>query len=287
MRTFLQLCALALPLVLGGCRSFFDDDGALGNSPLRPAASSPDSVLMEIVWARFPLSDPQLNEDAWREIDETQLDPAVRRALAENGFRAGVISGTPPAAIARALRMGETDPDELPDPGAAQSIDILAEPTVRGRVKQTRRGERTEIQASELYASLPLLVNDADGLRGRTYYDAQAVYALKVDPQPDRMVLVELTPELHFGPPRLRWTGEDAVLRTAQMRDREAFERLRMNVRLAPGEMLVLMSLPEASGRLAHYFHTSEASEGRQQKLILIRPAQVPASDTFDIAADF
>ena len=285
MRTLLHLCALALPLLLGGCH-IFQEEGPLGRSPLRPARSSPDSVAMEIVWARLPLVDPQLAEDAWREIDETQFEPAVKSALAENGFRAGVISGAPPAVIASALHMGETSPDHAAMPGGAQSIDILAEPTVRGRVKQLRRDQRTEIQASEIYASLPLLVNEADGLHGRTYHDAQAVYALKVDPQPDRMVHVELTPELHYGPVRMRWTGDDAVLRTAQMRDREVFERLRMKVRLAPGEMLVLMSLPEASGRLAHYFHPTNAAEGREQKLILIRPAEVPASNTFDLAAD-
>ncbi len=59
------------------------------------------------------------------------------------------------------------------------------------------------------------------------------------------------------------------------------FDQMRMTVQLAPGDMLVLMNLPDAGSRLGHYFHTVDAAEGRQQKLILLRLAEVPASDTF------
>ena len=76
------------------------------------------------------------------------------------------------------------------------------------------------------------------------------------------------------------------ILRQAPLREREVFDRLRMSVRLAPGEMLVLMSLPDAGSRLGHYFHTVDSADGPQQKLILIRLAEVPPSDTFaDLAS--
>jgi hypothetical protein len=54
-----------------------------------------------------------------------------------------------------------------------------------------------------------------------------------------------------------------------------------MAVKLAPGELLVLMSLPDAGSLLGEYFHTAEGAEGRQQKLILLRLAEMPPSDTF------
>jgi hypothetical protein len=105
---------------------------------------------------------------------------------------------------------------------------------------------------------------------------------MRVDPQPDQTTIVELTPELHFGSPRIRWTGGDeGVLHQAPLRDREVFDQLRMSVKLAPGDMFVVMSLPDARSRLGHYFHTVESSEGDQQKLILIRLAEVPQSDSF------
>ncbi len=56
---------------------------------------------------------------------------------------------------------------------------------------------------------------------------------------------------------------------------------MRMDIRLAPGEMLMLAGLPESGCRPGHYFHTAESSGGREQKIVLIRLAQVPRSDTF------
>jgi len=249
MRMVLHLSALVCLCVLcaSGCRLFPDDGGAGGKSPLRPARPSPDSVTMEIIWARFPASDPQLNDAAWQDIDETQLAPAVRRELANNGFRVGVIGGTLPPAIARVLNQGESHSEKPSSDTEDQTIDLTAEPIVHGRVRQLPRNQRYEIQASEVYPSVPLLVSGGRELSGRTYQQAQAIYALRVDPQPDRTALVELTPELHHGSPSIRWTrGDDGsgILRQAPVRDHEIFTNLRMNVTLAPGEMLLLMSLP-------------------------------------------
>jgi hypothetical protein len=285
MKTSLQWSvAIGLVVIMtSGCRIFIDDD-ALGNSPLRPAAASPDSVAMEIIWARFAADDAELNDVAWREIDETQIAPAVRRELANNGFRVGVIGGTVPDAIARALGSGEKLDGQPSTSNGASSETLTAEPVVHGRIQQLRRNQRSELQASEVYPSLPLLVNGGQELSGRTYCDAQAMYALRVDPQPDQTVMVELTPELHYGQPRLRFTrGDDdmGILRQAPLREREVFSDLRMSVRLAPGEMLVLMGLSDAGSRLGHYFHSVDSSEGGQQKLILIRLAEVPPSDLF------
>jgi hypothetical protein len=237
---------------------------------------------MEIIWARFPAGDPAINADAWREIDETQLPPSVQRELADNGLRAGVIGSQLPEPIARALNQGEEKPDNDQLTPVDGTVALLAEPIVHGRVRRMRRNERSEIQASDVYASLPLLVSGRRELGGRTYQQAQAIYALRVDPQTDHTVLLELTPELHHGPPRIRWTGgDDGILRQAPLREREVFDRMSLSVRLAPGEMLVLTSLPDAGSRLGHYFHTVDSADGPQQKLILIRLAEVPPSDTF------
>jgi hypothetical protein len=264
-----------------GCRMFSQTELAKGHSPLRPAQASPDSVAMQLIWARYPAQDHSI-DDAWREIDETQIEPSVRRELADNGLRAGVIGATMiPDAIERVMHRGESRPRGEKAPASNDPSSLAAEPVVHGRVQQLRRNQRSEIQASEVYPTLPLLVRGGSELGGHTYSDAQAIYALRVDPQPDRTTLVELTPELHFGQPHLNYTGEEGVLRQVLTRDREVFERLRISVKLAPGEMLVLMSLPDAGRSLGHYFHTVDSADGCRQKLILIRVAEVPNSDTF------
>jgi hypothetical protein len=268
-----------------GCQMLFQDEGVHGQSLLKPAGASPDSTTMEIIWVRFPVDDPRLNNAAWQEVDETPIEPAIRRELANNGFRVGIVGATLPDALADALNPDMASSNES-IPSATQTVDLTAEPVVHGRIQQLRRNQRSEIQASEVYASLPLLVRGRGELGGDRYEQAQAIYALRVDPQPDRTALVELTPELHYGPAHIRYTrGEDniGVLHQAISRERDVFEQLRMSVKLAPGEMLLLMSLPDSGSQLAEYFHTAETSAGRQQKLILIRLADVPESDTFEI----
>ena len=283
--------ALALVACLAsGCQLFHGKEPfGQGHSPLHPAQASPDSVGMEIIWARFPADDPVLDDAAWREIDEAQIEPAVRRELVNNGLRVGVISGaTMPSAITNVLHQGESQGVAQSSSSGQSSIaELLTEPAVHGRKIQLRRNQRSEIQASEVYPSLPLLVSSGTELSGQTYAQAQAIYALRVDPQPDRGATIELTPEVHYGAPQLKYTGDEAVLRMASQRNREVFDRLRLSVKLAPGEMLVLMSLPDAGSRLGHYFHTAESPDGPQQKLILIRLADVPPSDTFADAGSF
>lgn len=284
MRTPYQFAAamcLGMSLI-GGCRLMSEQADFAGSALLQPARPSPDSVKMEIIWARFPAGDPELNNEAWQDIDEAQLDPAVHRELVNNGFRAGIINGKLPDAISRALNQGKSPPEEGSKAITGETNQLLADPIVRGRVRQMPRNQRCEISASEVYASLPLLVSDESELGGRTIQQAQAIYAMRVDPQPDRTTLVELTPELHYGAPHMRFTGSDeGVLYQAPMRDREVYEKMRLKMKLAPGDMLVIMSLPDAGSRLGHYFHTADSTEGPQQKLILIRLAEVPQSDTF------
>jgi len=287
IRTRLILCAcFHLSVVFStGCRMFNDEAVIQGRSPLQPARPSPDSVTMEIIWARFPAGDPALNETVWQDIDETRLPPAVQRELANNGLRVGVVAGALPGAIARALHHGESTENDDASAGAVPATQLLNEPIVHGRIKRLGRNQRSEIQASEEYPYLPLLVSGGRELGGKTYQQAHAVYALRVDPQPDRTVALELTPELHYGASTLRYTGgDDGILRQAPLQNREVFDRMRMTVNLGPGEMLVLMNLPDAGSRLGHYFHTVTTVDGPQQKLVLIRLAEMPPSDTFAIA---
>src|SRR4029079_9159892 len=70
---------------------------------LLPPRNAPYGVAIEMMWVRSPADDPQMNDAAWQAIDEVSIDPAVRRELANNGFRVGVISGDLPAPMARAL----------------------------------------------------------------------------------------------------------------------------------------------------------------------------------------
>jgi hypothetical protein len=289
-----QLFAMRTPLHLGaalsfclaqlvGCRLMSNETAVVQDpSPLKPARSSPDSVKVEVIWARIPTADRSRIDEAWTEIDETRIEAATRRELAKNGLRAGIIAGKLPAAISNTLNKGDAKEPALV---SGESTDLAPDVAVHGRVRQLKRRQRMEIQASEVFASLPLLVSSGNELSGRNYEQAQAIYALEVDPQPDSSTLMELTPELHYGAPRMQWTGGDGgVLHQAPLREQEVFERLRLSVPLAPGEMLVLMAMPESRSRLGQYFHTANAAGIHQEKLILIRLADIPPGNDFATA---
>src|SRR6476659_7204912 len=176
----LRIAIALLVCVAGGCRLFPDETLAKGHSPLKPAQPSPDSVAMEIIWARFPANDPVLGDASWREIDETQIEPSVRRELVNNGLRAGVISGTMPEAIHRVVHQKQSSSDETDATPAEQNAKLITEPMVHGRVRRMRRNQRSEVQAPEIYPELPLLLSGGSELGGRTYEKAQAIYSLRV-----------------------------------------------------------------------------------------------------------
>jgi hypothetical protein len=286
----MRIAALTIALITfaltAGCRLISEEAVVQGTSPLRPARSSPDSMQMEVIWARCPLNDTEMNDTVWSEIDETQIAPEVHRELARNGFRVGVIAGTPPDAIARVLNMRATQAPTAQDTPGLQSPNLTQETKIHGSRRNLRRGERMEIRASENIESMPLLISRGREMSGRTFQDAQAIYALTIDPQPDQRVKVELTPEIHSGPSQMRWSGGeegmDVLLRQMPTREREVFESMRFDVCLAPGQMLMLAMLPESGCRPGYYFHSAESAAGREQKIVLIRLAQVPQSDTFD-----
>jgi len=91
---------LLVALLAAGCQLFSRDHPMLhGQSPLKPASASPDSVAMEIIWARFPANDPVLVKKRpadWllRSTPSARLpfDP-----LAEPPARAGQIGVIPQA----------------------------------------------------------------------------------------------------------------------------------------------------------------------------------------------
>ena len=67
-----------------------------GKSPLCRPSMSPDSVVLEMFFVRFPFGDPGVNDKLWEAIDEQQFTPELRERLARNGFRAGLVAGRCP-----------------------------------------------------------------------------------------------------------------------------------------------------------------------------------------------
>lgn len=245
---------------------------------LPTAKPTADSVTLDIIFARAPLGDEAINRDVWNEIDEQQLSSDLRRDLRRNGFRAGVVGGHVPSALASLMHMTD-EPVESPQETGVKLDD---EPLVRRRVLQLASGKRGEILASRIYDEAPVLLNRDGQLSGQTFHAAQGVFAIRAHVDHDGRIRLALTPELHHGEPTKQWSGgNEGIFQLNMAKPRELFERLAIDTALAPGQMLVVTCLGDRAGSLGHTFFSNESARGPEQKVLLIRVSQTPSAGLF------
>jgi hypothetical protein len=246
-------------------------------SILKAVRTGSDRVTLEIFQVRVPADDKQLSKELWQAADEQRLDLDVRNRLVSNGFRAGVIAGTLPDALAKSLNLQS----EMPEEQKERVIDEhSATPKVTRRVLQLKRGEPATIQTSEVQPLLNVLLNTESGLQGKSYQEVQGVYSLRAQTLPAQRVKVELVPELQHGEMRNRYAGSDqGILVVTPSRERKVFDQMKMSVPLTAGELLIVSGIPDAPASLGSAFHAEERAGVAEQKLVLIRLLQVPDSE--------
>jgi len=261
-----------------GCR-WGPQSAPQGESLLKPVELAEDGVQLEIISVRFSPHDDALNGSMWNEIDEQQLSMPVRRALAENGFRAGIVSGQLPSALGKLV----TEADKKPATMTEAAARLEQTSPVSRQQMQLHSGWRGEIIASNIYPEVPLFTSEQGTISGHTYHQAQGILAAKAKALGDRRVTLHLVPELHYGQEQQTWVSEDGRLLPQSGKPKHVFEHLAVDATLAAEQMLVLTTLPDRPGTLGHYFFTEPqagADEGRQ-KLIVIRLAQTRYDDLF------
>jgi len=267
------LSPLALVALVAGCAQVMDR----GKSPLARPTMSPDSVALEIFFVRVRFGDEQANGALWEEIDEQRFDTALRRRLAESGFRLGLVPTQVPVPLQQLLQVS----GQPVSPEEETVVNLLEDSPVTRRVLQARSGHRSLVPCSGIYETLPLLSIDEGRVAGKTYPKAQAMLALKAFPQGDGRVRLELLPELHYGEVRQTWVGSQGAFRLDAGQSKKVFEELAMTHTLASGEMLLLTNLPGRPGSLGHHFFTHRTGDTLEQKLLLVRILQTQFNDLF------
>lgn len=271
---------MALFVVAGGslgCRLVSESADPV-KSLLQPAVASSDSVTLEIFFVKFSLGDSALYDSLWYAVDEQQLKSDLRRRLAENGFRAGVVGTQIPDTLAQVLRLSEKG---LTDEEKSRGVVLDEEPSVRKRLLQLRFGKRGEIVASPVQPVFPLLMADEGVVEGKTFHDAQGQFAIEVAQSEGPGIMLSLLPEIHHGKPQQRWAGRDGIMRLTMSRPKKIFDQLQIESSLRAGEMLLLSCIPDASGSLGFRFFTEDTVDERFQKLLLVRIAETPRRETF------
>ena len=283
MSSDLQAIAASLLVVwsLAGCQ-MIDTGIRDGKSPLKPIKLADDGVQLEIVHARFPQNQPDLNESLWKQIDETQLSAAQRQQLTRNGLRAGIVGGQLPSSLEQLLTGGgETKSSR--DVIAATNLET--EGPLTRHVLNLRPGGVNHIVASSPYTEMVLLRLDEEGAgTGYPYKDAQCMFVMKAYPQGDGHVRLKLTPQVEHGAPKQHFpvdAGLTGTIRPQPAKDKLVFEELAMDWTLARGQMLVLGCHTERPCSAGHYFFTDDSSGNRQQKLLIIRLSESKWDDLF------
>lgn len=263
-------------LVALGCNSLRDPGDITPESLLQAAQSSPTAVAVDIYWAKTSANDPQWHDKLWDSVQEERLPVETRRALAENGLRAGVVGGTPNTTIARLL-----DPDPEATPEERQQATLSGTAKVTRRLLTLRPGQRGEIQSTDSPSDCTLIRRRDGELTGKPYAAAQGLYALQLERKEGDRIELELVPEVHYGQMKMRViaTGPGALAQRA-VREVDIFDELRTKVSLTSGEMLIISALPNSGCQLGGMFHTGEGPDGPQQRILMIRLSQVPKSQT-------
>ncbi len=268
------LVTAALLAGAGGCATW--NSQPEDPSQLPPARMSPDSVVLEIAFVRLAVSDASAYGAIWSEVDEQHFDPQLRRQLAANGLRVGVLGQQLPTELRAALEAAATQPEERGEDVGTSDTEIDRVP----RRRSCRHGSRHKIVVSKTHPTLAFLTQEDGAVRGNVLENAQCLLALKPYPQGDGRVRLDLTPEVEHGEVRTEWAEQAGALMQRIGRERLVLDRLRFVATLSPGQVLVVSTTPDIKGVGEHFF--SETAAGRVERtLLLIRVAQTQWDDVF------
>lgn len=247
--------------------------------------AAPRTVSLEIVFVRADEHDAAWQNDLWQLADEQALDGGLRRRIAANGMRAGLLGGQLPPELAARLEPAApaADPGDLP-------ADEVERPAIVSRHLNLLPGRDNEVVCGTKIDELILFEHDGGDVRGGTYRDATTYFALKAWPAADGRVRVELVPTIKHGPLTRSWVGEEGAFRLETGQRREPLDRLAVTATISPGGRLLVGPTGDASSSAGDAFFL-ERAQGRQARRLLAirvrnRPtdplfnAQTPASDS-------
>ena len=228
-------------------------------------AHAPRTIPIEVTFVRHDPRDPAFGADLWRHVDEQALDADLRRRLDANGLRAGVVTGTLPADVARRL-----EPSAAIDPSDPNASGLR-------RLLRLLPGRRADVVAAAGLAELVLLERGSDGVGGGTYRDATTLVSLQAWPDADGRIRIRLVPEVRHGAVRRSWVGEEGMFRLEAGQSRHAFDDLGIAARLPAGGLL-LVGAADSDGAAVGDALLRDRDATGGARILVIRPL-APAAD--------
>ena len=212
-------------------------------------------------------------------VDEQSFDDGLRRRLAANGLRVGIVTGDLPPHLAERI---------LPDraaPAAAADM-VAAESPLTHRLLRLLPGRRSEVIAATGIENLVLLETGDGQVRGGTYRDATGLFELKVRPAADGRVRIDLVPEIKHGPLERSWVGEDGMFRLEAGQRRHRRDDLALGVELREGALLLVGCAGEQGATLGDALLRDHGGTRSTMRLLAIRPLGPAVDPMFATATE-
>jgi hypothetical protein len=245
-------------------------------SKLPPARMSADSVVLEVAFVRLPAVDRAAYDAIWDQADEQHFPAELRRELAANGLRAGLLGQQLPGELRSLLDATQNVLEDRSEDVETSDAEVNRAP----RRMQCRSGRRAKILVSKTFPSLSLLLCEEGQVRGHQLAEAQCLLALKAYPQGDGRVKLDITPEVEHGQLKTQWVGTEGSLMQRVGRDKLVFDRLRLDATLTPGQVLLVSNTAEIKGPGEPFF--AETAGGTVERtLLVVRVAQTQLDDLF------
>lgn len=278
-----HLLSSLLLLTAAGCTTW-GRGGSQLNSDTNDqlAESSPQrsfnrkSVILDIEFVNSASSELTTSSEpsVWRWVDETRIDPSVRKHMLDNGIRVGLINNE--EEFRKQLRTQEEDRDLV---GTFLAEASIASDLAHGSQSMPMRlGRRYELPLRQpLEGSHVAMLREGDDLIGKTMQNAQYVLAMTSSrgKTPEQIEL-KIHPEIQHGDTVQKWVSSDTALRIDSRREAWQLECLNLNLNVQEGDLIVIA--PTQPLRcLAKYMLSGTGSDNQHEQLIiLIRVAQIP-----------
>jgi hypothetical protein len=245
-------------------------------APSLPAPPLPaSSVVLEVAFARLPITDEAAYRSIWSEVDEQHFPTELRRQMSANGLRCGIVGMQLPPKLKEALDASE--------PGTVErGEDSASDPELdrAPRRLQCRSGHRAKVLVTKQLDTLTLLLFDDDHIHGHPLSQAQCLFGLKAYPQGDGRAKIELTPEVEHGEMKTQFVGREGSVLPQAGQDRVVLDKLRLSAMLAPGHVLMISGTPDVKGVGSSFF--TEADSGTTyRRILLVRLAVTQYDDLF------
>lgn len=235
-------------------------------------------MILEFEFVNIAVDDDDIDQSAslWQWIDETAVDPDLRRILLANGIRVGFVASE------------ERFRQRLTDSTIEQDVveTFLSQASVASDVSRGKKripmrlGHRYELPLRQPIAGSHVALVRADGETiGRTLSNAQ--YFLAVTPTQAsgiKQVDLRFRPEIQFGDARQKWTSSDTAVRIDTRRDVWSLPELDLTVTAKEHDTLVIAATSPAVGLAKHMLMGNDSNNDQEQVVILVRVAQVPSA---------